>query len=147
MKESTAGTILTNSASAVVTGTGTLFTEMRSGDYVRIDAFGIGEDSEWYKIENIATDTNMTLSKVFRADTDATTTKYVISSATEIPYKFQDALISGSMRSIIVDQNDQNFIYYNMKFAQTLTDGKVTYNMRRSKDQVELIAENIRYRR
>lgn len=147
MIENSGGTILMTSNSTAVTGTGTVFLKSNTGDYVRVSAFGTGEDSEWYRIEAIATNSAMTLSKAFRIDTNATTTDFVISSAPELPSRIQDGIIYGSLRNLIIDQNDPNYIFYHMRFCQILSDNKVLIKSRNTQDKIELIAEDPDYRR
>ena len=148
MTFSTAGTVVTVSNSTVITGTGTFFTRMTTGDYFRVDDFGIAQDSDWYRISTISSDTNLTLSSNFRATTTGGAySNYTISSAPQMPFRIQDAIIAGAMRHILMDQNDKNFIFYHTQFAKVLSDNKILYKSRQAKDDIELIAENYDYRR
>ena len=147
MSETTGGTVITITDSTVITGTGTFFTLANTGDYFRVDNYGIGPDSKWYQIQAIVSDSDLTLSKNFIEGTGGASTKYVISSAPLYPYGMQDALIYGALEEIYPDQNDPNFILYHVKYAQVLSSNKILTANRMSKDSVELIAEDYDYRR
>ena len=146
MKFTTGGTAVMSTASTIVTGTGTYFTKMTTGDYFRINAMGIGADSDWYRINTISSDTNLTLSSNFRSDTSGAFS-YTISSAPQYPYKLQDGIINGSMVRLLVDQNDSMFQFYQMQYAKVINDNKKLYSMRMASDDIELIAEDQDYRR
>lgn len=148
MSFETGGTVVTISNSTIITGTGTFFARMTTGDYFRVDNFGIGQDSDWYRISVISSDSDLTLSTNFRATTaGGAFTDYAISSAPQMPYRIQDAIIAGAMRHILMDQNDKNFLFYHAQFAKVLSDNKILYKSRNAKDDIELIAENSEYRR
>lgn len=146
MKENTMGTIVVTSNQTVVTGTGTVFTQMNTGDYLRADVFGKGADSIWYKIEAITSDTNLTLSTVFRKDSSYSGT-YTICAVPHMPYKFHNALVYGAIRKVLPDQKDPVFIMANMEYAKIIRDNKILAQSRYAKDDVELIAEDTEYRR
>jgi len=148
MSFSTAGgTVVTSNNSLAVTGTSTYFTYMTTGDYFRIDNLGIADDSDWYRIATISSNTDMTLEKAFRTDTQGAFTKFTISSAPEIPYRIQDAIIYGTMTRLLTDQNDKFFQLYQMKYENTIKDNKVLYANRMAKDDIDLIASDYNYRR
>jgi len=148
MRFSTAGgTVVTSNNSVAVTGTSTYFTYMNTGDYFRIDNLGIADDSDWYRISAIASNTNMTLEKAFRTDTQGAFTSFTLSSAPELPYRVQDAIIYGTMMRLLADQNDKFFQLYQMKYENIIKDNKTLYANRMAKDDVELIAEDDEYRR
>lgn len=144
MIETTAGTVAVTGT--VVTGTGTKFTQATTGDYFRIDVMGVGNDSEWYKIDTITHDSALILVTSVVSNNGAGTS-YTISSFPYYPPSLQEALIPGSMRDIIIDQNDPNFLFYHSEYARILTDNKVLIQNRKAKDDIELIAEDINYRR
>lgn len=146
MSETTAGTIVFLSGSTAVSGTGTLFTQATTGDYVRADGFGKSQDSTWYRILAITNNTSMTLMTAFRSDSSYTGT-YTISSAPKMPYKMQDALIYGTLEKVLSDQKDPMLVFSHIQYAKILTDNKVIEQTRHSKDDVELIAEDPNYRR
>jgi len=148
MKETTAGTVSITSSLAVVTGSnGSLFTTMNTGDYLRVDAFGTGDDSTWCRVDSITNDTTMTISPVFRSDTSVVGATYTVSSIPEYPPKLQEALIYGSIRDVFSDQNDPTFIYYNLEYAKIMTDNKIHIQTRRSKDELDLMASDFNFRR
>ena len=144
MKESSGGTVVVTGTS--VTGTATKFTEMTTGDYFRQDFIGTGVDSQWYKILTITHDSSLQL-RVSTGSDNAAEKEYVISTAPKYPHKFQEALIYGAMGDLLPDQNDPNYVYYHGEYAKILTDNKVIIQTRKTKDDIELIAENINYRR
>jgi len=146
MSENSMGTVVMTSNSTAVTGTGTWFTRMNTGDYIRADMFGKGADSDWYRITAIVSETNLTLDRVFRIDS-CYAGSYTISSAPEMPYKFHEALIYGALRKYLPDHKDQMWVIANREFAKILSDNKALFQTRHSKDDIELIAEDSEYRR
>ncbi len=146
MKENTMGTIVVTSNQTAVTGTGTVFTQMNTGDYIRADVFGKSVDSNWYKIETITSDTNLTLSTVFRKDSSYSGS-FTICSTPIMPYKFHNALIYGAIRKILPDQKDPMFLMANAEYAKIIRENKILAQSRYAKDDVELIAEDSEYRR
>ncbi len=147
MKMLTDGTVDITSSGTAVTGTGTRFSQMETGDYIRIDSFGVGPDSTWHRLDVITNDTTATISPAFRSDSSATTSEYTISSVPKYPYRLQEAIIPGVMEDLLPDQNDPNYLFYHSQFAQVLSDNKVLILNRKTKDDVELIAEDYNYRR
>jgi len=147
LRETTAGLIGSVSASGTsVTGdSNTLFTEARTGDYFRIDAFGKGANSEWYKIISITNRSTMTLATTFGLS-GATSAGYTICSAPQIPTAIQPALLYGTLAQLNVDQDDPMAIVYAQKYAQVLTDGKRVYKTRIYQQDIATIAEDYRYR-
>jgi hypothetical protein len=146
MRENSMGTVVMNSNSTAVTGTGTWFTRMATGDYIRATAFGNGPDSDWYRISAIASNSDLTLAKVFRADSNYSGT-FVISSMPEMPPPFHEALIYGTMRKYLPDHKDQMWIYSSTEYAKILTNNKVLMQTRHSKDDIDTIASDPEYRR
>jgi len=146
MKENSMGTAVFTSNSTVVTGSGTWFTRMTTGDYIRAEQFGKNTDSDWYRITAIASNTNLTLSRVFRIDSNYTGS-FMISSAPEMPYNFHESLIYGALRKYLPDHKDQMWVIANREFAKILTDNKVLFNNRHSRDDIDTIATDPEYRR
>lgn len=148
LSETTAGLVNITSSGSAVTGTnGTLFTTMNTGDYLRVNAFGTVQDSTWHRITSITNDTTLTVSPTFRSDSSVTAAPYVISSAPEMPPSMHEALVFGPVSDLLPDQNDANYLYYHSEYAQVLSDNKVNILTRKTKDDVELIAEDFNYRR
>lgn len=146
MYENTMGTVVITSNQTAVTGTGTVFTQMNTGDYLRFDAFGKGADSVWYQIQAISTDTNLTLSTSFRKDSSVSGS-FTICSSPKIPYKFHEALIYGTVEKLLPDQNDPMFVFSHVQYAKILSDNKINERNRNTKQDIELIAEDSNYRK
>ena len=146
MYENTMGTVVITSNQTAVTGTGTVFLQMNTGDYLRADSFGEKGESVWYKISAISSDTNLTLSTVFRKDSGYSGS-FTISSEPKMPYKFHNGLIYGAVRKILSDEKDPMLMYANAEWMKIITDNKVLEQSRHAKDDVETIAEDINYRR
>ena len=146
MYENTMGTVVITSNQTAVTGTGTVFLQMNTGDYLRADSFGEKGESVWYKISAISSDTNLTLSTVFRKDSGYSGS-FTISSEPKMPYKFHNGLIYGVIRKILSDEKDPMLMYANAEWMKIITDNKVLEQSRHAKDDVETIAEDINYRR
>jgi hypothetical protein len=146
MLETTMGTIVINSNQTAVTGTGTLFLEMNTGDYLRADRFGTKGESIWYKISAISSNSDLTLTNTFRRDSSYTGT-FTISAEPKIPYKFHNGIIYGAIRKILSDEKDPMLMYANAEYLKIINDNKVLEQSRHAKDDVELIAEDFNYRR
>ena len=145
--ELTSGLIQSISAGATqVDGlSGTLFADAQTGDWLRIDALGRGQDSQWYRINSISSDVSLSLSTAF-ANTAVTSANYTISRAPDMPVRLHPALIYGALRSMEVDQNDPNAMIYQTKFAEILSDSKRIYVSRNYSKDFQTIAEEYRYR-
>ena len=146
MLENTMGTAVITSNQTAVTGTGTVFTQMNTGDYLRFDPFGKGADSVWYQITAIATDTNLTLATNFRKDSSVSGS-FTICTAPRMPYRFQDALIYGALRKLLPDDKDPMLAYADKEYTKIIIYNKNLEQSRHAKDDVELIAEDYNYRR
>ena len=145
MRENSQGTVVVTSNQTAVTGTGTVFTQMNTGDYLRANDFGKAGDSIWYQITGITSDTNMTVT-TFRKDSSYTGA-FTICSVPQMPYKFHNAIIQGALRKVIADQKDPIFVFANAEYQKIISENKALQQSRHAKDDVELIAEDMDYRR
>lgn len=147
LRETTAGLIgsIGASGTAVTGDSNTLFTEARTGDYFRINAFGQGANSEWYPILSITNRSTMTLATAFGLS-GATSAGYTISSAPQIPTPIQPAILYGTVAQVAADQDDPMAVAYLQKYAQVLSDGKRVYKTRLYQQDIATIAEDYRYR-
>lgn len=147
LRETTSGLVGSVSASgtSVVGDSNTRFTEATTGDFFRINAFGQGANSEWYRIATISNNSTMTLVTAFGLS-GATSAGYTISSAPQIPTSIQPALLYGTIAQVAADQDDPMAVAYSMKYAQVLSDGKRVYKTRIYQQDIATIAEDYRYR-
>ena len=147
MRETTAGQIASVAASGTtVTGNAnTLFSEATTADYLRIDAFGTGADSEWYPILAI-NGTALTLRTAF-GNSGATNADYTIASLPKMPTMFHTALMYGGIVQLAAGQNDPMVTGYKQEYANILSDGKRIYKTRIYSKEVGTIAEDFLYRR
>jgi hypothetical protein len=147
LKETTAGTVSVSATGTTVTGdSNTLFTEATTGDYLRIDAFGIGNDSSWYRIIAINGNSSLTIQSAFGSSA-ATGALYTICSAPEIPSKLHPALLYSTILALDIDQDDKMSEYYKMKLAEVLSDGKRLYKTRIYSQEIHHLGEDWNYRR
>ena len=148
MRESTAGLIGNVGASGTtVTGdSNTQFTLATTGDYFRVDAFGKGGDSEWYRIIAINGNSSLTLQTAFGLS-GATSANYTICSAPQMPTKMHPALLYGTLVQVSADQDDPLTQGYAIKLAEVLSDGKRTYKTRIYNQDVHHLGEEYLYRR
>lgn len=147
LMDTTAGTVTISAKAQTVTGdTSCRFTEATTGDWLRIDSFGKGQDSSWYRIIAIAHDSSLTLQSLF-ANSGVTNASYTIARAPEMPARMQPAVLYGTLRNILLDQSDENALYYNIKMAEVLSDGKRIYVNRPFSQDIHSIAEDYNYRR
>lgn len=147
--ETTAGTVLSLNAggTSVIGNTTTRFTEANTGDWFRIDALGVGQDSQWYRVIAIQDDSSLTLATVFANTAITSSANYTISRAPEMPAKIHPATIYGTLRAMTLDQTDPNAPFYHMKFAETLSDGKRLYVTRVYTKDIHHLGEDYMYRR
>lgn len=148
MRENTAGLIgnITASGTAVTGDSNTQFTLANTGDYFRIDNFGVRADSEWYRIIAINGNSSLTLQTAFGLS-GATSAGYTISSCPQMPSKMHPAVLYGTLIQLAADQDDPLFQAYNLKFAEVLSDGKRLYKTRIYNQQIHNMGEEYLYRR
>ncbi len=147
MRQTTAGLIgnIVAQGTSVVGDSNCRFTEANTGDYFRIDAFGKGNDSEWYRIINIVNNSTMTLQTAFGLS-GATSAAYTICSAPQMPVKLHPAILYGAVLQTVVDQDDPMFQVYNTKLAEVLSDGKRLYVSRVYNQDIHNLGEEYMYR-
>lgn len=147
--ETTAGTISNIAANGTtVTGnTNTRFMEATTGDWFRIDALGTGADSQWYRIIAIANNSSLTLATVFANTAITSSANYTISRAPEMPVRMHIAVLYGSLRSLELDQTDENYLFYHTQYAQVMSDCKRVYVSRPYNQEITGIHEDYMYRR
>ena len=149
MRETTAGFLgSVSAAGTTVTGSAgtTRFTEATTGDWFRVDAFGTGNDSEWYRILAIANDSSLTLATAFGISA-AASAAYTICSSPRMPTMLHSAILYGSIVQLAADQNDSNTLGYKQEYANILTDSKRIYKTRIYNPEIETIAEDYNFRR
>jgi len=148
MRETTAGLIGSVSASgtSVIGDSNTRFTEATTGDYFRIDNFGVGADSEWYRIIAISGNSGLTLQTAFGLS-GATSANYTICSAPQMPSRMHPAILYGSVLQLTADQDDPMYTAYNVKLAEVLSDGKKVYKTRNYQQDIHHLGEDYLYRR
>lgn len=147
--ETTAGTISNIQANATtVTGnTNTRFTEATTGDWFRVDALGTGADSQWYRIIAIAHDSSLTLATAFANTAITSLANYTIARAPEMPTRMHIAVVYGALRSLELDQTDENYLFYHTQYAQVMSDSKKIYMSRPYNQEVTGVHEDYMYRR
>lgn len=147
MRETTSGLIgnIVAQGTSVVGDSNCRFTEANTGDYFRINAFGKGSDSEWYRIISIVNNSTMTLQTAFGLS-GATSAAYTVCSAPQMPVKLHPAILYGAVLQSTLDQDDPMFQAYNMKLAEVLSDGKRLYVSRVYNQQIHSDAEEYLYR-
>lgn len=147
MKETTSGLAAIGASGVDVVGdSNTQFSQANTGDYFRIDAFGQGGDSEWYRIIAISGNSGLTLQTAFGLS-GATSANYTICSAPQMPSKMHPAILYGSILQVAVDQEDALYQTYYIKLAEVLSDGKRLYKTRIYNQDIHTIAEEYLYRR
>lgn len=149
MYETTAGTISSiTSSSTLVSASGANFTKALTDGtfFFRVDNLGEGADSTWYRILSIQNDNQLTLATVF-ANTSILSASYTISAAPKMPPRLHIGIIYGSLRQLTVDQSDPNAQFYNMQYAQVMSDAKKIYVSRPYSQDVDGIMTDYRYRK
>lgn len=148
MRETTAGFVTIDAGSTSVIGSAgtTRFTEAQTGWYFRIDAFGTGDDSEWYRINAISTNSALTLATAFGLS-GAGTSAYTISPVPKYPMKLQPAIMYGAIVTLMADQNDPTSQLYTTKYMEVVNDCRRLYKTRVYSQEIETVLEDFNYRR
>ena len=148
LRETTAGVVTIYAGSTVVVGSagGSRFTEAGTGWYLRIDAFGTGEDSEWYRIVAIAHNSSMTLATAFGLS-GAVSAGYTLSAVPRMPVKVQPAILYGAVVNLMADQNDPTAKLYQDKFTEVITESRKLYRTRIYSQTIDTVMEDWDYRR
>lgn len=150
LQENTQGTINSITANSnIVNGIGTRFTEAKTNGlwWFRVDQFGTGQDSTWYRIKTISHDSQMTLATTFCNSSVTAGASFTICSSPDMPSRMHVAIIYGALRGLEVDQNDPNSVFYHSQYAQVLSDAKRIYVSRPYSQELTGAMEDYRYRR
>lgn len=147
--ETSAGTLSSIQAGAtLVTGnTNCRFAEATTGDWFRVDALGTGADSQWYRILAITNNSSLNLATAFANTAITSSANYTIARAPEMPVRMHIAVVYGALRSIELDQTDENYLFYHTQYAQVMSDAKRIYVSRPYNQEVTGIHEDYMYRR
>lgn len=148
LRETTGGVANIAAGGTAVTGSagGSLFTEAGSGWYFRIDAFGTGEDSEWFRVASVSHNSSLTLATVFGLS-GAVSAGYTLSSAPQMPSKLHAAILYGAVVNLMADQNDPTAQMYQQKFNDVILEAKRLYKTRVYSQPIETVFEDFDYRR
>ena len=148
LRETTAGFAAIAAGGTAVSGSGgtTRFTEATSGWYFRIDAFGTGEDSEWYRVASVVHNSSLTLATAFGLS-GATSAGYTLCAAPQMPAKVHAAILYGAVVNLMADQNDPTAQMYQGKFGEVITEARRSYKTRVYSQPIETVFEDIEYRR
>ena len=149
MLETTQGVLSSIAAGGVfVNATSANFTKALTDGccFFRVDNFGTGADSTWYRILSIQNDNQMTLATAFAA-TGVTVANYTIAQAPLYPVRMHLGIIYGACRQLNVDQNDPNAQFYHNQYASVLSDAKRIYVSRPYSQEMDGIFTDYRYRR
>ena len=148
MFETTAGVATVNIGSTVVVGSAatTRFTEAETGFFFRITNFGDAEDSEWYRVIGITHDSSMTLQSAFGLS-GATIATYALSAVPLMPARLHIAIMAGAIKTILADQNDPIYQYWDGREREAINDAKRLYKTRVYQQEVALGAEDYHFRR
>lgn len=148
LRETTSGFVDISSGSTAVTGSAgtTRFTEAQTGWFFRIDAFGIGEDSEWYRINQITHNSSLVLSTAFGLS-GATTARYTICAAPQMPTLLHGGILAGATMRLMTDQNDPQYAVMASMKAATIIEARKLYKNRVASQELDMITEEFHYRR
>lgn len=153
--ETTGGLIkgISSNAVAVVAQTNGTFLRATTSNsskweryFFRVDQMGKSQDSEWYPVINIVSNSDLTL-RVGFANSAVTTANYAVSKAPEMPTMLHPAVVFGALASILADQNDEKAAVYFARYAQVLSDAKRIYVSRTYSQDIHGIQEDWQYRR
>ena len=147
LRETTGGVATIAAGATAVTGqSGTLFTEAQSGWYFRINAFGTGEDSEWYRVLAVTHNSALVLQTAFGLS-GATSANYTLCAAPAIPARLHDAILFKGVQLVTADQNDPLFQFYGGLYAKSIVDAKRLFKTRVYSQTVHTDLEEFHFRR
>ena len=149
MREITGGTVQIGGGGTTVIGDAASFSYFASavtGDWLRIDAYGVAADSEWYRVIAVNNNSSLTLQTAFNVS-GVTSAAYTLCSAPQMPAKMHPAVLYGTILQLVVDQDDPMTQAYMIKLAEVLSDGKRLYKSRVYNQTIHSDAEDWMYRR
>ena len=148
LRESTAG--LTTVAAAA---TGATFQStpqlgnVGTGWYFRVDAFGTGADSEWYRIQAVSVaQSSVTFLSTF-GTTGANSASYTLCMVPQLPIVLQGALLHGTTKRLLADQSDKTFVYVDSLQTAAVHDAKRLYRTRTYSQKIDTIQSEWDFRR
>lgn len=151
--ETTAGTISSiNAGTTTVSGnTNTKFLDAyingSNNLWFRIDALGVGNDSQWYPVLAITNDSSLTLGVAFANTAITSSANYTIAQAPDMPTRMHPAILYRTLAILGLDQNDDSAQAYQAQYAEVLSDAKRIHVSRNYSTEFRSIAEDIEYRR
>lgn len=139
MYEYTVGTVSVTTGSAVVTGSGTLFSSnVVAGQYFRIDTIGRGDSSKWYQILSVDSQTQITLTSVY-TDSNEIGVEYTICSApVGLPAEFHEFILYEAVSVSVASSADPNIQVMIARRSDILTRLNKNYKSRRTNSQVKV---------
>lgn len=148
LRETTAGVAVIDAGSVAVVGSVGVsrFTEVSTGSYFRISAFGKRDDSEWYRVISIANNSAMTLQTAF-GTSSASSAGYTLCTAPAMPEIMHPAIVYGALMRILVDQNDTMYQWASSMKSVILTDARRLYKSRDYSADIDGVWEDYHYRR
>ena len=148
MRETTGGFCTISAGATLVTfQSAARVGEMTTGMFFRINAFGTGADSEWYRLIALSAANSTGTLQVAFAVSAAISAGYTVCHAPDFPVKLHPAIMHGAITVLTADQNDPLFQFYEGKYRETIDDAKRTFKTRIYKQEVETIFEDWNYRR
>lgn len=148
MRETTGGFCTVSAGATIVTFQGAArIGEMTTGMFFRINAFGTGADSEWYRLIALSAANSTGTLQIAFAVSAAVSAGYVVCHVPDYPVKVQPAIFYGAVTTVTADQNDPLFKFYEAKYVETIDDAKRVFKTRIYKQEVETIFEDWQYRR
>lgn len=136
MREYTTGTCAVNTGSAIVTGSGTLWSaNVTAGSYFRIDTIGQGDSSKWYQILSVDTNTQITLSSAYE-DAIESGIEYTISTAPSMfPPEFHEFILYEAVSVAVASADDPNTQVMIARRSDVLNRLNKNYKSRRTNQQ------------
>lgn len=145
MSEYVIGTVSVTAASAVVTGSGTQFSNnLVAGQYFRIDSVGQGDSSKWYKILSVDSATQITLTSTYLDGTEAGAEYTVCSAPTSFPPEFHEFILYEAVSVSVAAAADPNSQLAIAKRGEVLARLNKTYKSRRTNSQIKVEDDNYR---
>jgi len=144
MTEYSVGTVSVTNSSTTVNGSGTTWTASMVGQYLRVDANGIGDSSKWYRIATRVSNTQITLETAYEEATEASLDYHISGSPTMFPSEFHEFILYEALTLVMGEQTDPTIQNVQAQKTFILSDLKKNYKNRRT--NVQFSADDDGYR-
>lgn len=147
LRETTQGTVTTVASATTATfHAGARLSEMSTGMYLRVNAFGTGAHSEWYRILAINQATSAVTLTAAWGVSGATSAGYTVCSAPQYPILLHNGLLEGTVLRLLQDQNDPSYAATSAQYNVTVATAKKLFKSRVYNQEIDTALQDARFR-